>query len=322
MSKLSNIERINKEHTKDEFLRDVLIQLALKETTPTDIFNSQFQSVEEKEAEYLMVSAEVNVSYSCTVGYDKKVEYYEDGRKKTRTVTNWKPFSGTNASEETVFEGNGANAEEYAWDNEVRSFIYSCKKESFMEYTGKEINVNTNALERAKKSCISSCFYRVSLPGDHQKDKDYSGVANVTEISCVVIPEYSTEYRYQDQNYKAKAFACGTLISNVDAPSIASDVDKEGKEKTKIFKFSAIGALIAGITLNVLSGVVDGIGYWHWLAYIVALGLGVTYFVARYKIEKNIYALKREEKKQALIATLKAKGLKALSEKELALFNK
>ena len=46
MAKLSNVEKANKEHSSEDFLRGVYIDLATEKNTPTDILKSKFDAVE------------------------------------------------------------------------------------------------------------------------------------------------------------------------------------------------------------------------------------------------------------------------------------
>ena len=70
MSKTSTVEKLKKDFTDKEFLREVFIFL-YNSSTPTDIFDSKFCNVEEKEVEFIRVSADVSITYSCSVGYDR-----------------------------------------------------------------------------------------------------------------------------------------------------------------------------------------------------------------------------------------------------------
>lgn len=303
-------------------MRGVYIDLATEKNTPTDILKSKFDAVEESEQTYLMVTADVDISYSCTVGYDKQQTYYEDGKRKTKTVTDWRPHSGTYHSEETVFGGNTEEAAAFSSDSGVRLCIRTTHKDKFEKVEVSSVEANSSAIMQAKSDCITSCFYGVKLPGDRQKDSDYSGAAEVKDIQGVILPTYTVRYEYMGKEYEAKGFACGDVAKKVDSPSISGEVDSEAESKTKKFKTVALVAFILGIVCNVASGF-DGLSILMdlcWIPYIVAVGLIITYFVVKVKVSNSIYEVRQEEKKNALISLLKNKGYAELTEKELERF--
>lgn len=123
--------KIKKEHDKKEFIREVAIYLAKEEASQTDILERSFSDVKEEEKEYLFVTGQASVNYTCSVGYDRQEVYYEqvkkykDGReyyenvKKTRTVTDWQPHSGSNTSKESTIVGNAADQDDYRSESDV-----------------------------------------------------------------------------------------------------------------------------------------------------------------------------------------------------------
>jgi len=322
MAKLSRVEKINKEFTQEEFLRSTYIDLAVSTTTPTDILKSEFGTVKEKELEYILVQADVSINYSCTIGYDRKETYYQGDTKKTRTVTDWKPFHGSASSEEVVLVENSLEAGVYR-ATRARITLQTSEDSSFEVLNTDAVTVSQDAIQLGKTSCVDACFNGVKLPGDRQKDKDYSGTATIKGLEAIVLPAYDVAYKYEGKSYDVKGFACGKASRLVDAPNISEDVDKESENKTKGFKQGAIIALIVGVILNVMlgmDGVLAAIGGWCWLAYLAAIGLFIAYFVIRKKTQDGIIAIRQEEKKSALIELLAKKGYAPLTEEELALF--
>lgn len=325
--------------TKEEYLRAVLIELTAEKTTPTDILKSEFGEIIEEKKEYLLLKGDVDLAYTCSIGYDRKEEYYEEERdfekerklnngvkyyknvKKTRTVTDWSPFQGTRKSSEAAWALNTPNSEDYTeayfTNSRVNRCILATKEELVIACTEEEkdnIELFSTGIRTAKSLCESSCFVGVKFPGDHHKNEEYSAEVYVTKIVVAEIPEYNLEYEYKGVKHKTKGFACGSFELDVDKPSEASDVNKEVKQKTKPIFYGAIGALILGVVLNLF---MDAIGGWCILAYLAAVGLFVAKYVMGKKYEKNIYAARQEEKKQALIDILAKKGLKELTAEEL-----
>ena len=98
---------LKKTISKEEFMRNLLIEMSKSMLTPANILEAEFSDIEEFEEEFLVVSANVNVSYSASCGYDRKVQYRaSDGTTKTKTVTDWSPYSGISSSAEQGFAVN------------------------------------------------------------------------------------------------------------------------------------------------------------------------------------------------------------------------
>lgn len=322
--------KIKKEHDKKEFIREVAIYLAKEQATPTDILERSFSDVKEKDKEYLFVTGQASVNYTCSVGYDRQEVYYEqvkkykDGRayyenvKKTRTVTDWQPHSGSNTSKESTIVGNAANQDDYRSESDVL-LCYKTSKDTSKEEVADTMAVNSTALNLAEHACVSSCFYSVHLPGDRQKDKDYSGDLDVSEVTGLIVPEFEMSYDYQGTKHKTKGFAAGNMQVRAEYPNISTDVSKEAKDAVKHFKFLAIGALILGIILNIF---MSSIGMWCLVGYAAAITFLVLYIKKGNAKMKSIYAFRQEEKKKDLIAFLQKNGMKPLTTEEISSFSK
>lgn len=338
--------KIKKEHDKKDFIREVAIYLAKEEATPTDILERSFSNVKEEQNEYLLITADTQVDYSCSIGYDRKEQYTTTERKylsagdwyvcdgvkkrapnsgsyqvdctKERTVTDWQSFSGSNSTEETTVVANYSNQEKYSNGDSVVSCYQTSKEESREELT-EMLNINADALETAKDDCIRSCFYSVKLPGDKQKDKNYSGTCDVSQVLGVICPEYEVDYDYQGIKYKAKGFAAGDIQVRADYPNISTDVSKEAKNSVKHFKFLAIISLIVGVILNLF---MNSIGMWCLAGYAAAITFLVLYIKIGNAKMKSIYAIRQEEKKKDLVAFLQKNGLKPLTAQEISEFSK
>ncbi|MBQ4269392.1 MAG: DUF3784 domain-containing protein [Clostridia bacterium] len=330
--KVNNVLKIKKEHEEKEFIREVVIYLAKEESTPTDILETSFSDVSVEEKEYLLVSGHASVEYTCSVGYDREEiyyvkekkrdyvngrDYYEDV-KKTRTVTDWRPHSGRNTSKEFTIVGNASTQEGYRSESEIATCYQTCEKTSKQE-VGVEPEINEEAFALAKRVCVASCFYVVKLPGDRQKDCDYSGELEVEEVGALIVPEYTLTYDYQGMKQKAKGFAAGDMQINVDYPNISADVSKEAKKSVKAFKILAVLSLIVGVVLNVL---MNWIGWWCVVGYVAAIVFLVVYIKKGNAKMKSIYAFRQEEKKKNLIAFLQKNEMQPLTEIELASFDK
>lgn len=325
--KVEYSSKINKEKDKKEFLREALIDLTKSKETPVDVLDCEFGEIVEKEREYILVTGDVDLNYSCTVGYDRQEEYYEQVRdyekervynngvkyyknvKKTRTVTDWSPFSGTRTSTETTIVGNGD--EEFRDSYQIGSCVKTSKEESFQD--GLDcFDVCETSLEEAKQNCKRLCFAGATIPGDRKKDVDYSGTVDVKSVKGVIIPEYSVEYKYNEVDYAYENFACGDTEAEFYSPNDSGDVVAKAKKKTKPFIFVGIGVLVGGFIINCL-------GYLGLAFLIYSLGAGV--FIAKYviknKIQNKEFNSRQEIKIEKLKKVLEKHGLKPLEENEI-----
>ena len=314
----NTVIKINKEHNKKEFVRNVAIYLASTDSTPVDILDSELYNIKEETTEYLLVSGDTSVEYSCSVGYDRQETYYDGDTRRTRTVTDWRPHSGSNRSEEFAIVGNADNQDDYRRSFIVECFYQNCKPE-LKDFLNQEMEINDNAYDCAVEKNIAQCFNSVKLPGNRQKDKNYSGTFTATDIIGLQIPEYSATYDYQGQQYTAKGFAANPTLPTATTPSIMEDLDKSTVKSVAIFKWLSIFSLIFGIILNILA---EDIGGWHWAAYGAALLFVILYFVLIYAIESSVIAKNQEQKKRNLVEFLQKNNMRPLTESELEEFKR
>lgn len=133
--KFDSVYKVQKEITKETFLRAALIEIAKASETPIDVVNSEFGEVRESVKEVMLCSAHVESDYTASIGYDRKEQYQTTERKqlsegdwytckgvqkratykgsyevdciKERTVTDWQPYSGHIAGDAVCVEMNG-----------------------------------------------------------------------------------------------------------------------------------------------------------------------------------------------------------------------
>ncbi|MDE6667927.1 MAG: hypothetical protein K2K38_06235 [Clostridia bacterium] len=337
MKDLSAIIKVKKELVKEAFLRDTLIRLSLNEGTPLDILDSEFGEVTESEDEYLSVHADVEINYTCQIGNDRTEEYwdketyYENGTKKyrdikkTRTITDWSPFSGSNQSEEIVIVANKNT--DILYNCKINEKAHPALRTSNTEnwevlgVGGENSNKNTfadislDALRQAEILCKDECFARVRLPGDHQKDKDYHGTVKVKKITGYILPEYSLQYKYKDNTYRATSFAFGEVNSDYTAPTEHEKVEKLAKKKAKPFLWSGISAILLAVVFAICSGfVASGVfTALYILSFLGGIGLILTYIFIQSKFRNNIYKNRQQEKIKLLNAALEKRGLTPFS---------
>ena len=317
---ISTATEVKPEFSQEEFLRDALISLSQDAKTPVDILTCNFGEVTQTKNQYLFIDANVTINYTCTIGIDRKEEYWDSSAQKykTRTVTDWSPFNGSNKSQEKVCVKNGYDEDFiYFKDRRISITYEACSKESKFADKNCDGEISNTALQNAEKICGRNCFSKVSLPGDRHKDENYSTDMKVNDIQSVVMPEYETEYTYQDKKFKATSFACGIPFTDAQIPSVASDIKKSAKKRALPFLWGAIAAIVLFVLGFILSGAVHTaftfVGILGMIAFIVLL---VLYFVFKQKFIKSVVAEAQKIKLNELIKVLKEKGYKELSDDE------
>lgn len=356
MSSFDRIYEIKREYSKEDFLRNVLINLSKDTNSPSNIMDSKFSEVKEFKKEMINVTADVDVSYSGSVGYDRKETYTDYESKydkdlgkniqvpvtKTRIVTDWRPHSGNISTHNKVY--STVNSE--YWDYEIESLFNSATKELKNEniIESSDVNLNKIALERAVRGCETHAEYDVRWPGDHQKDTSYHHNTSVTKIVCYVFPYYEVEYTYDGKTYKSRGVAFGkpnekhkTPQNSVNVESIAT-VEKRGQSKVqkarKPLKFRTISIVIAVISALLTVGFISLLPTQPTVGNIVGFIISLILLIAsiptaiflKKKVNKDVWAeesliIKEKQelnnlKVEKLAAKLKMLGLRELSSNE------
>ncbi len=329
-----NVYTIEKEHSKKDFLRKVLIELASSSDTAADVVNANFGEVKESTKEILVCSAHVETDYSASVGYDRKEEYYvkekkkdySTGReyyvdvKKTRTVTDWTPFSGHTSGDVTRAVLNDNTGRNLTLENLAIDAIKTAKSEHVSEVGNAEVNLSS--LDSAKQSCKFAVECSAKFPGDHHKSESYSSNIEVTNLGCFIVPFYEVVFTYKGKKYHACGFACGSSIklivefpkSNINVVAIATN-DTAKSRKTMQFCWIAFAALF------VLSCIMLAVKIcWTWVFPVAMLILSIIMHVKSdnaytnrlIDLTTNNVSHKKKELEKALIKG----GYKSLSTSE------
>lgn len=327
-SELNSLQRVCSTFTKEEFLRDLFIRLTKDKHTPTDILSSTFAEIEEHDAEYLAVNAEVDIQFSCRVGNDRKEEYWDKEKytengvtkyrdvKKTRTVTDWSPYNGSNKSKELVAVRNtaesdslySANGESEVFFSTIRALGSTAKGE---DLDTAEITVNREAVKSAKELCMYKSYLKAAPKCDHRESENYWGNVEINRIDGLILPEYELEYTYGERKFNARSFGCGMLFTHYDAPDVSSKINKIGNKKALWFLAAAGGMFVLALILAICGLT------WFVLPFILSVGLVVAYFVFKRIFKNSLYNKVQNEKKELLIKALKDYHLAELSATEL-----
>lgn len=329
----NEVYRVNPEFTKEEFLRSTLIYLANDIRRPADVLLSNFDLVTQYERECLIVEADTEISYTCQVGFSRVEEYwdkeekYENGTKiikdvkKMRTVTDWKPFQGNNKSHEVAVV---YNREKYC-SYDLRSTFASCKKE-LIRAANCKMEVTYEGIERAKNACVDNCYYSVKLPGDTQKQESWNGVATISDIQGVILPEYKVEYVHNGERHKVSSPAYGKMdfitteggdFTNTGYKCSIEDVSRK---KAKPLSILGILLLIASFILLCVAGAdvptIQLSFSWGIASLILGIALIILRFILKNVIEKKLAHHIKNEKIENLERVLSQKGLRPLSTSE------
>lgn len=255
--KIENVIGVKKELSKDEFLRNVLKQITMNIESPANIMTAKFKSVEEHTTEILILQSSVNVEMSGSVGYDKEEQYQTTEKKfvnegdryiiqgvqkradtskkyevdviKTRTVTDWSPFNGTQNQ-----KVEGVISTEDDKENELVS-LFQKERNHFKDESltvEDSMEIPTSVYKRAVSRCEFLASIYCTWPGDHHKDERYKYDTSVEDISLVILPYYEVKFEYEGNEYYAKGLACGEVNEVHQCPKSQNLVESEGSINT------------------------------------------------------------------------------------------
>ena len=265
---------VKREFSKDDFLRELIIELGTRNSTPVDVVDSDFKEVRESIREVIVCTAQVEGTCTASIGYDRQEPYtdYETYKEKVgdtyvtrqravtkyRTVTDWQLFSTPYSGEATCA---AYNSDEFELDDsEIVSAIKSVNKNSIAE-TG-EAEVNPTGLASAIAACeLKVEWNAVKFPGDRHKDQKYDSNSEVLSLTCYKMPYYEVVYTYNGNDYSACCFACGDINIRTETPPNDIDITAIVQEKTEklektkklswtLFTVSLIGAAVLCFALK------------------------------------------------------------------------
>ena len=326
-----NFYAIKPEFDQTEFLRSTYVNLAQDARTPDDIMSSTFNPTTSSHDFFILAKGEANISYSATVGYDYKVQYQERNSSgqlvtKTKTETDWKPFSGTHRGEYVGASQNN-DTPNYWYAKSFRSSLAGAEDKNIISAdqidfeTEAPKNPTPQAISAVKHDIISSCESEAkrNLPGDRNKDFSANGTVELTKIESYSAPVYSVDYSYKDQTITNSAFAFGSYHRIGETVDVSQDLVNQVNKKTKPFNLASIAVSALTIIIMILATALQ----WSkvmFLAGLPAIGLWVYNFITTKKLLNNIVEVNQNNKKEALKKLLEENKLEGLSEEEIAGF--
>ncbi|HBF86056.1 MAG TPA: hypothetical protein DDW54_00090 [Clostridiales bacterium] len=298
--------KVGVEFDKKQFKKEVFTYLTDNKNTPVDVLDSKFSEVSSIERKVIIYKGQANMSYSATVGIDRREEYYEyeNGKKVTkyRTVTDWHPTSGTFAGEYTAAIPNGEiQTGTYKIMNDARCLCAEkCAEttKSAAPADASEFAITQSGESTAKeiieKYAESDCHGKIT--GDHVKDFSCSSFVNIVEIKGYIMPEYTIEYEHENEEYAISSFAAGKFTPFGNYPNQSKNIDEYAHYKNLLFSLPAFIMLIVS---TILSFTIKPIGWIITLCLIATALFTVSRFTVK-GFRKNIVNKRQDEKRRKL----------------------
>ena len=339
MSDFDSVFTVSREISKEQFMRQLLIELASNFDSPNDVCTSSFGEITETERGVIVCDAHVDTSYTASVGYDRKEEYWDKEKKrgtngsyyyvdvkKTRTVTDWSPYSGQTSGDAVCMAFNDEGDSDSPMQEHARlvPVMQAIKDENITE--GGDEKLSMDGLNRAKECCVAFVESKVTFPGDHVKDKRINSTSRINSISCYKVPYYKVDFEYGGRTYKASGLACGKPNATAQLPPNNVDIKGTVSRETKPWKIGVIASWVATAICFVIAAILSGMDMaWFWGIFAaVAVAAIVVTVIGNSKYNKLLKQLQSDNKSQKL-ADLKAAlahyGFKELSQEEMSVFN-
>ncbi len=259
--------------SEEEFLRGAVIKVASNKKSPANIGDLKILEDDNKSRcrkkikNILLIESSVGVSYSASVGYDRKEEYVvtstdHEGNTvfetKTRTVTDWRPFSGNEHVDIDIAVYNEDNCRTGSLLNMLNSvcdvgeqcetaddvaLAFDSKWEEAPGTSFGNVKVNPQAYDYAKAEAIKMAEDSLSFPGDHVQRIHKSSTITIKNLTCFQLPYYTAEYEFNDIRYSLSGYACG------DINNIGGDTPPKGSNLRGSATKKSLWALIMAILL-------------------------------------------------------------------------
>ena len=199
-----------------DFIDRVLKQAALDDA-PIDFFGAGFGKPFIKKYEVYEETVEGYADYTASVGYHRQEPYqetetyYEDGKRKERTVTkykkvtDWSPISGRTE----VYDTNYAEISgEELFDKELYSSSHISDKTKLIS----QADPSSLGIKSRNETLLGHSFnsdVKYVLPGDESRDIHYRETIEKTERGINNCFCYNMEIEYNGKTYIKKMFPFG-----------------------------------------------------------------------------------------------------------------
>lgn len=339
------VYQVVKNLDEEVFVRDAVLHLAKADNvSPTFLENFRVDKsmVSLAYITYITKEYSVDVSYSCDIGTDHKVTYYDsEGNAHNKTETRWEPFSGTSADGgDTTFCAFGDETDIEAFIPYFNHTIYEFEAFKENERYPLKQRADRSADESAKRCEIGSLEYRcrTNLPGDYNRNFKTTGRCTLSDAKAFYyVPCYSLTA--MSNNHKV-SFGCVANQNGIIRHSFeeSSSTFNEGDEtlpsidKAKdIFKKTSFGviSLICVIVFPILLGFsiifAIAISAYFLIGTPIYFGCLIAVIVTRKNSIQTIHSGNvskfKERKLEACENCLRANNLAPLTEEEIESLN-
>lgn len=316
--KVDIILKAEPELTGEQFMRAVLLEIAAYDKAPADIFTAlSFSEPNLTTDEVIVTRTEVHLDYTCEIGYDRTENYYDNWTKKMekRTVTDWRPFSGSTSSEELVVVRKGETDPKKVveYDATMRTYLKTLKK-GYISDDVDSLDLDAQTVSIIVGFCKSRCFGKVVLPGAWNRRANYTGTVDVKTCEVWELPQYTLEYTYGDNRYSAKSYAAGKSKIDVNMPTEKQIVDKH--TINKIFPLFAFGALLFTIGVLLMYCIPNAPEFLGIVLFYLGIVLTAIFLLLYYLFRKKALKNNKEKRIDQLKILLSKMNLSPLTESE------
>ncbi len=330
--------------TKKGFIRDSLIKIYSAIDAPVTIDSLEISEAYESTYQLLSQITEYNLDVRAEIGYDRQEQYiaqetrYDSNLKmnvtknvvKTRTVTDWQPYStsavkeGYAATELTNNDAVDLGEEDsgYNFDYDEASIIASGTASDneekinaidFAEPTVEAVDhVITYGAIRPKVECKSE------IPGDHSRNVNISYKATEASQCVYAVNRYKAAFTLDGKTHYTRQFVCekspqifcNYYSKDDEIENIRDKCKEEIKNDPEFIKYSQYNkyttyGIIGGLAIALILGNILG----------VAVILGALIAIASYIIKSKIFKPKCDNRKKEIQA--KYDSMKDIHEKEV-----
>ena len=334
--RFEKVYTVKKEYSKEDFLRQLLIDLATPEHSPADIVNCKFEEVQEVYREVLSCTAHFECDLSCTIG---------DKYKGYNNQINWRY--------KAFFEHQSHDVQLTAFNKE----LHTSQKPGFSLYEGSlsyctsywiptEDKLVEEGRAQVSKSVLdglrSEIMEKVDMPyADSVSDVNIDNIdISYIKMTCYLVPIYIVYFEYNGERYQAMGKAYGEMLLRHESvlPIKLSEyeedkeIEKKCEEKVKLFKTAVKISDLAFIAFSIGAFVLCASGNaWFWIFALISVGAAVAFNILRarkYKAEideidtKITDEIKRfySDKYSLLVKSLEKHELKPLDKEESKIF--
>lgn len=312
-----------------EFTRNALIDLAKNGCTPADIFESDFDNVKTETDSFLVISGNVNVSYSASIGYDKQIREtvydkttgkYEE---KKRTVTDWQPLSGNKTIYKTGVATLSSSADKIIQAERFLSgYFDNIRFEPYenddniqppVKPTGGDFaSAEQMACEDAEYDC------EMSLPGDRYSNYNATSVCDTDHAFVASASDHILKFRHHNQEQEIRGFSFTSETTPVKITSDNYNISEEVQQKIISLYAFAILFCVTQTIFNLASFFMKSSNFIIFLtiSFVFSVVFGICYLIKRKNIIEKYSHTTQTKKICDLENLLSAKKLKPLSEKE------